>query len=181
MTETAKLIADERSDYRVQIKEGNQQKFAGSSQIFMTNDQYEFSLFGVLRKPHTVHLGHCANFKITLKLVFVYALVKIQTVFTPSCFLGKHLLSYYQDDANVTDVWGSIYMTIPSAPERLYAFVVTVFPTGTPVPFPKCFLLHTGTREAMQLRISVMRDCSLELHPVVYFDERNNLKNTFQA
>lgn len=146
----------------------------------MTNDQYEFNLFRVLWKPQNVHPGHCANFKITLKLVFVYTLVKIQTVFTPSCFQGKHLLSYYQDDANVTDVWGSIYMTIPSAPERLYAFVVTVFPTGTLVPFPKCFPLHTEICEAKQMRISIMRDCNLELHPVRYFDERNNINNNFR-
>lgn len=70
---------------------------------------------------------------------------KFQTVFTPSCFPGKHLLSYYHEDANVADVWGSIYMTIPSAPERLYGFVVTAFPTGTLVPFPKCFQLHRLT------------------------------------
>lgn len=37
-------------------------------------------------------------------------------------------------------------MTIPSAPERLYSFVVTLFPTGTPVPFPKCFQLHIQIR-----------------------------------
>lgn len=29
---------------------------------------------------------------------------KIQTVFTPDCFPGKHLLSYYHEDVNVADV-----------------------------------------------------------------------------
>lgn len=37
-------------------------------------------------------------------------------------------------------------MTIPSAPERLYGFVVAAFPTGTPVPFPKCFQVHTRSQ-----------------------------------
>lgn len=29
---------------------------------------------------------------------------KIQTGFTPACFPGKHLLSYYRQDVNVADV-----------------------------------------------------------------------------
>lgn len=37
-------------------------------------------------------------------------------------------------------------MTIPSAPERLYSFVVTLFPTGTPVPFPKRFQIRGSTQ-----------------------------------
>lgn len=73
---------------------------------------------------------------------FIFPYCKFQTVFTPSCFPRKHLLSYYHGRANVADVRGSIYMTIPSAPEGLYGFVVAVFPTGTLVPFPKCFQVH---------------------------------------
>lgn len=40
MTETGKLIADDRSDHGGQIKEDNQQKSAESSQISIRNDRY---------------------------------------------------------------------------------------------------------------------------------------------
>lgn len=64
---------------------------------------------------------------------------KIQTGFTPACFPGKHLLSYYRQDVNVADVWARIYMTIQ---QLLNDFMVAMFPTGSLVPLAKYFPLH---------------------------------------
>lgn len=46
---------------------------------------------------------------------------KIQTVFAPGCFPGKHLLSYYHKDVNVADVRAGIYMTIQQLPKDFMA------------------------------------------------------------
>lgn len=46
---------------------------------------------------------------------------KIQTVFAPGCFPGKHLLSYYHEDVNVADVRAGIYMTIQQLPKDFMA------------------------------------------------------------
>lgn len=56
-------------------------------------------------------------------------------------------------------------MTIPSAPDRLYNFVGTVFPTGTLVPFTKCFMLTHGGQLTVQAclcnvrHVGVMERC----------------------
>lgn len=69
---------------------------------------------------------------------------KSQTVFAPSCFPGKHLLSYYHNGANFADVWGGIYMTIYCHSWKAVRLCSTQCPHGILVPSPKCFNYTTS-------------------------------------
>ena len=73
----------------------------------------------------------------TLKLLCVYALVNSRLFSHHVVSWGKHLLSYYHNDANVADVWGNIYMTIYcQALKDFMASQSPSFPPGRWCHFP---------------------------------------------
>lgn len=111
----------------------------------MLKHAYNLQFFNILSK---VKLNILWN-KMTLQcyILIVIALTclmclyscKSQTVFAPSCFPGKHLLSYYHNGANFADVWGGIYMTIYCHSWKAVRLCSTQCPHGILVPSPECF------------------------------------------
>lgn len=95
----------------------------------------------------------CNKMSAQCRIVTVMALMcvyscKFQTVFAPSCFPGKHLLSYYRDGANFANVWGSIYMTIYChswKAVRLCSYSVSPWDTGA---ISQLFQLHNKPGES---------------------------------